>query len=257
MKKFLLSVFMAAFTLQLVSAQSAKTTPPPKAPAPTTEQLKLKPWPRKSSVPPAENPFGLPRANYQPIGPLAAPGQPAADAVETVRGENGLPIFFRGSTDVSQNADASRPVGARALDYLASLQPVGIAQPAQEFVVRSSTQDEQGNWHVRLDQVFQGVSVYGGELIAHTKNGVFELLNGRYFPTPRVASMTPSVSAETAVQRVVQQLGSVKNRLERRRSPTRGRQRNAGRIGRVPPPAPPRRRASRLACRHLPRSDAP
>ncbi|MBL7796240.1 MAG: M4 family metallopeptidase [Saprospiraceae bacterium] len=210
MKKFLLSVFMAAFTLQLVSAQSAKTTPPPKAPAPTTEQLKLKPWPRKSSVPPAENPFGLPRANYQPIGPLAAPGQPAADAVETVRGENGLPIFFRGSTDVSQNADASRPVGARALDYLASLQPVGIAQPAQEFVVRSSTQDEQGNWHVRLDQVFQGVSVYGGELIAHTKNGVFELLNGRYFPTPRVASMTPSVSAETAVQRVVQQLGSVK-----------------------------------------------
>jgi hypothetical protein len=46
MKKFLLSVFMAAFTLQLVSAQSAKTTPPPKAPAPhnrTTQTEALAP----------------------------------------------------------------------------------------------------------------------------------------------------------------------------------------------------------------------
>jgi len=212
MKKFLLSVFMAAFTLHLVSAQSAKTTPPPKVPAPTAEQLKLKPWPwpRNAAVPPAENPFGLPRTDYRPIGPLAAPGQAAADAVETVRGENGLPIFFRGSTAVSQSADASQSIGTRALDYLASLRPVGIVQPAREFVVQRSSQDEQGNWHVRLAQAFQGVPVYGGELIAHTKNGIFELLNGRYFPTPRVASTTPSISSETAVQRVVQQLGSVK-----------------------------------------------
>jgi len=210
MKKILLLVFLAAFALQQAAAQSAKTTPPPKGPLPTADQLKLKPWPRKSAVPPGENPFGLPRAEYQPIGPLAVPGPLAADAVETVRGENGLPIFFRGSTAAAQNADASRPVGVRALEYLASLQPVGIAQPELEFVVRHADQDELGNWHVRMEQVFQGVPVYGSELIAHTKNGIFELLNGRYFPTPRVASIEPSISAETAVQRVVQQIGTVK-----------------------------------------------
>jgi len=210
MKKILLLVFIAAFALQQAAAQGAKTTPPVKGQEPAPERLQVKPWPGKSNVPPAANPFGLPRANYQPVGPLALPAQPVADNIEITRAENGMPIFFRGRTAASESADATKAIGERALDYLASLQPAGIAQPGAEFVAKRAEQDEQGNWHVRLEQVFQGVPVYGAELVAHTRNGAFERLNGRYFPTPRLAGTIPAVSAETAVQQVVQHIGVVK-----------------------------------------------
>jgi Zn-dependent metalloprotease len=210
MKKILLLVFAAAFTLQQAAAQSAKTTPPVQGPEPASERLKVQPWPGKSAVPPAANPFGLPRANYKPIGPLAVPGPAATENITIERGENGLPIFFRGRTAVSESANTNTPVATRARAYLASLQPAGIARPDAEFVAKRTEVDEQGNWHVRLEQVFQSVPVYGTELIAHTKNGVFELLNGRYFPTPRLASVVPAVSKENAVQKVAQHIGSVK-----------------------------------------------
>lgn len=210
MKKILLLVFIAAFTLQQAAAQSAKTTPPVQGPEPASERLKVQPWPGKSAVPPAANPFGLPRANYKPIGPLAVPGPAATENITIERGENGLPIFFRGRTAASESANANTPVATRALAYLASLQPAGIARPDAEFVAKRTEVDEQGNWHVRLEQVFQSVPVYGAELIAHTKNGAFELLNGRYFPTPRLATIVPAVSKENAVQKVAQHIGSVK-----------------------------------------------
>lgn len=206
MKKILLWVFLAAFSLQQAAAQSAKTHPPVKGPQPAAERLKLKPWPGKAAIPPAENPFGLPRANYKPVGPLALPSAPVA-GVQTVRAENGLPVFFKGKTEASGTADAEKPLGERALEYLTSLQPAGLAQPGAEFVAKHIETDEQGNAHVRLEQVYQGVPVYGGELIAHTKNGAFELLNGRYFPTPKLASVTPVISAASALQTVVDDLG--------------------------------------------------
>jgi bacillolysin len=166
----------------------------------------MRPWPGKAAVPPAENPFGLPRANYKPLAPLALSAAPAAENMETVRGENGLPIFFHGQTAASV-ADAGTPVTTRALDYLSSLQPAGIANTAAEFVAQSANTDEQGNVHVRLEQVFQGVPVYGGELIAHTQNGAFERLNGRYYPTPQLAGVVPGIPAAEARQKVVEHLG--------------------------------------------------
>jgi Zn-dependent metalloprotease len=62
--------------------------------------------------------------------------------------------------------------------------------------------------HVRLEQVFQGVPVYGGEVIAHSKNGAFELLNGRYYPTPELTSVSPALNAESATQKVIADLGA-------------------------------------------------
>ena len=206
MKKILLWVLLAAFAINETAAQSAKIHPPVQGTQPSPEQLKLKPWPGKAAVPPATNPFGLPKAKYQPIGPLVAPGAPAEN-IRTVRGENGLPIFFQGKTTASGNADSEKALGERALDYLVSLQPAGLEKAAQEFVVKSAETDEQGNTHVRLDQVFQSVPVYGGELIAHTKNGAFEALNGRYFPTPKLATIIPVLNAEAATQKVVEDLG--------------------------------------------------
>ena len=211
MKRILLWVLFAVFALAQAAAQSAKTHPPVKGPEPTPEQMKLRPWPnRTSSVPRATNPFGLPRATHKPLSPLTLPSAAAAENVKIIRGESGLPIFFQGKTSASSNTDSDRPAGARALDYLASLAPQGLTQPAAEFVVKSTETDEQGGTHVRLEQVFQGIPVYGGEVIAHAKNGVFDRLNGRYYPTPVLATVVPAVPEVAALQTAVADLGVAK-----------------------------------------------
>ncbi|MCB9316117.1 MAG: M4 family metallopeptidase [Lewinellaceae bacterium] len=207
MKKILLWVLFAAFAANLATAQSAKIHPPAQGEQPSPEQLKLKPWPGKSAIPPAANPFGLPQARYSPIGVSPSPATPV-ESIRTVRAENGLPIFFEGKTTASGSAESEETVESRAIAYLASLKPSGIETPAAEFVARTTTTDASGDMHVRLDQMYQGVPVYGGEVIAHTSKGAFQSLNGRYYPTPKLATTVPALSAETAAQQVVADLGA-------------------------------------------------
>ncbi len=184
-------------------AQSAKKTPPPKK---TFEpwQLKLN-IPQKAGVPPAENPFGLPVVKRTPL-PAFIPQQSGTTApnIKVTRGENGLPILFEGQTGASgETADPK----VDALNYLASLQPAGITEPLLEFAATSVETDEQGNLHVRLEQQYRGIPVFGGEVIAHTRGGKFALLNGRYFPTPQLNDMTPALDAGRAIDQVKQDIG--------------------------------------------------
>ena len=120
------------------------------------------------------------------------------------RGENGLPILFEGTTEASANTG---DVKTGALDYLASLQPAGIDEPYAEFMVKSAETDQLGHTHVRLEQVYLGVPVYGGEVIAHLRDGAFESLNGRYYPTPQLTSVKPAVDAARAIESAKQSIG--------------------------------------------------
>src|SRR5690606_9285679 len=96
---------------------------------------------------------------------------------------------------------------AGALLYLASLQPAGITDPSSEFIAKRVETDEAGNSHVRLEQIYQGVPVFGGEVIAHARGGAFDLLNGRYYPTPQLASVAPALDAGRAIDRVKMAIG--------------------------------------------------
>jgi bacillolysin len=171
--------------------------------APETLQLN---WQNKLSVPVADNPFNLETPFRNPIGALAP--RPLISDVQLTMGENGLPIMMEGQTAASGSAADNKPIAERALDYLASLQPMRLMAPAQEFVVRTVQTDEQGNNHIRMDQVFEGLPVWGGELIAHTKNGIFERVNGRYFPTPKLATTTPALDKTAALDAVKAIIGS-------------------------------------------------
>ncbi len=173
--------------------------------APETMQLN---WQNKMTVPVADNPFNLETPVRTPISALAP--RPLNSDVQLTMGEHGLPIMMEGKTAASGNSADSKPMAERALDYLASLQPMRLSAPAQEFVVRTVQTDEQGNNHIRMDQVFQGLPVWGGELIAHTKNGIFERVNGRYFPTPKLASTTPTLDKAAALNAVKTAIGPEK-----------------------------------------------
>lgn len=147
-----------------------------------------------------ENPFGVVVPDFRP--------QVLSPNVKVIMGEEGLPIYFEGSTDVKDQVTNSRTAETIALAYLESLHPAGIRNPATEFRVKKTQQDERsGNFHVRLQQQYRGIPVFGAELIAHTQGGIFTSAAGRYLPTPDLESVTPEISQESAIQAVIQHLG--------------------------------------------------
>lgn len=159
-------------------------------------------------VPAAENPFGVAAPNYNKQTTLNM-STPGAVAVKVTFDVDGLPVLFEGKAKATA-AEAALPAGDRALAYVAALKPASIKNPAQEFTVQNVQTDEQGNLHVRLQQVYQNIPVYGSELIAHTQDGDFQRLNGRYFPTPKLASVTPVLDATAAIQKGMTDFGAEK-----------------------------------------------
>lgn len=164
-------------------------------------------WPEKSTVPPAENPFKLAGPLKKTLPALVPQRSTGNASIRVTLGENGMPIMMEGQTAASGSSADTRPTGERALAYLGSLEPLGLTKPASEFVVKTVQEDEQGNFHVRMEQVFQGLPVWGSELIAHSKNGAFERVNGRYFPTPTLATITPALNETEALTVVKNQIG--------------------------------------------------
>lgn len=162
-------------------------------------------------VPAAENPFGVVAPNYKKQTTLNM-STPGAPAVKVTFDMDGLPVLFEGKAKTTA-AEAALPAGDRALAYIAALKPSAIKDPAQEFTVQHVQTDEQGNLHVRLQQVFQQIPVYGAEMIAHTQDGEFQRLNGRYFPTPKLTSVTPALDATAAIQRMATNFGTEKVKI--------------------------------------------
>jgi Zn-dependent metalloprotease len=204
MKKVLSLLSLLLFVAATLSAQRSKPALPK-----TSEQTPFTPqinWPGKA-VPPAINPFYATAPRLKPAGPLQTLAASRPEAVSVKRAENGLPIFFEGKTSASGSSAESLPMNQRALEYCASLQPQGIDQPAQEFTAKSVHTDEQGNAHVRLEQTFHGLPVWGAELVCHTHNGAFTRMNGRYFPTPSLTSITPAINSTEAIWKVKMAIG--------------------------------------------------
>lgn len=203
MKKILLLAILLATTAHTF-AQSAKIVPPTKTTEPA-DHSQIKFNTPQSAVPLVRTPLAPAGVKFQTLPALDIQGGAQTSGVRITRDErNGMPILFEGVTEASANiAD----VKAGALAYLASLKPTGIAAPANEFVATRVETDQLGNSHVRLEQVFKGVPVFGGEVIAHARKGAFDLLNGRYFPTPQLNSVTPAVDASRAIDRAKQNIG--------------------------------------------------
>ncbi|MBL7826207.1 MAG: M4 family metallopeptidase, partial [Saprospiraceae bacterium] len=202
MKKILLLLVVSTIS-GAIFAQHGKPAPQFKTGKPS-EKPSLN-WPGKSAVPAAENPFNLPTEKRRPIGQFT--GKAPVVNLTITHGENGLPILIEGQTPASVSNAEQQTAAMIAVAYLASLEPQGLQTPADEFVVRNVQVDEQGNHHVRMDQYFQGIPVWGGELIAHSRNGAFDRVNGRYFPTPKLASTTPALDGAQAQAAVIAALG--------------------------------------------------
>lgn len=121
----------------------------------------------------------------------------------------GIPISIRTQTGLAQRSVAKSISGARAFTdtYLSKVQDLlPLKDAKQEFDISDFHIDELGFSHVKLQQVFKGLPVWGSEAIIHVSPKGEELLNGRFTYTPQLPSLQPKLSAEQAIAQVEKQV---------------------------------------------------
>jgi bacillolysin len=134
------------------------------------------------------------------------------DGLKITVDENGMPSMIEGIpsniTNIKKgsvrNARMSA-VAASAYNYLEAVKPyLKLANPDAELNILNSQEDEIQTTHLRMQQMYKGVPVYGGEMILHKKgNEEVSLLNGHFYPTPQIENVKPSLSDDKVVKLVI------------------------------------------------------
>jgi bacillolysin len=139
---------------------------------------------------------------------LAKPSKPTLGRdVEILRDATGDIIMLHGTRDFSKARNRSTEQKATA--YLEAVQSdLGFRQINDNFELNSSETDEIGQIHVRFSQVHKGVRVYGAEIILHSDEGEFAVLNGRFYPTPDISDISPSLSIASAKEIIEKDLAA-------------------------------------------------
>ena len=105
-----------------------------------------------------------------------------------------LPVGAQGASGV----DDGQALRASLAHLQARASQWGIQNASQEFRLRKVVRDSLGQTHVRLDQVHQGVPVFGKQLIVHLdRSGAPQSVTGAYLAGIAVATQ-PAISADHA-----------------------------------------------------------
>lgn len=102
----------------------------------------------------------------------------------------------------------AQPVVQEALSLLQSTKVLaGMSNPARELSLIAITQDELGYQHLRFEQVYQGIRIYGRDIILHANaSGDVYSIHGKYEATPRRVATTPLATPERAMRNVLADL---------------------------------------------------
>ena len=117
--------------------------------------------------------------------------------------DSGLPIFLSVAPGTNSARVAGSPPAQTSLAFLdAHKEQLQLRQPSQEFKVLATSTDDLGQTHVRLAQQWQGVPVYGAEVLVHLDaSGQPTLFTGRYVRTPTtLTSVVPTLAAPAAAR---------------------------------------------------------
>jgi bacillolysin len=88
-----------------------------------------------------------------------------------------------------------------ATDFLGEVKTaLKIENTDQELEMINMETDEVGITHIKIQQKYKNLPVYGGEIWLHTKGDKIDVLNGRNFPTPQLNAINPSISEEKAIE---------------------------------------------------------
>jgi len=130
------------------------------------------------------------------------------NGIEVIARENNsaTPIFLKGKPELNlRNGSLEN----KAYNFVLNAKELlTLNSPEEELVVLSSEVDKLGMTHVKMQQVYNGIKVYGAQLIYHD-NGREEILNGRYKTTPRLESLTPQLTKSNAINKAIEVGGEI------------------------------------------------
>jgi bacillolysin len=146
-------------------------------------------------------------------GKTSQPAQQTKTAPQkiVVSSKTNLPIFIETEDFQAKSLNASeQSVKDRTFQFLNQLKGVlKIENPDQLFVISKINCDANGLSHVRLNQVYKGVKVYGSESVVHFGvAGNKNIFNGRYCLLSEDIDTTPGITEEKAVNIAAGQLSS-------------------------------------------------
>lgn len=88
-----------------------------------------------------------------------------------------------------------------SMTFLNSISPILLLDdPAIELKQVKSNLTKDGYEHLYLQQMHQGLKVYGGEMIVHLKGNAVQSVSSRHFPTPDFNEVAPKISDATAYE---------------------------------------------------------
>jgi thermolysin len=136
------------------------------------------------------------------------PQAPARAALEALQrnASGALNIEWSSPSDAAPSFIVGNVAGAGAQpeeiarNFMAQYGAIyGVRDQAGELAVDSIQADENGGQHVRLKQVVNGVSVFGGQLFVHLAGSTITAVNGKFFPDLSLG-VTPTLSEERALE---------------------------------------------------------
>ncbi|MCF6342305.1 MAG: M4 family metallopeptidase [Bacteroidales bacterium] len=116
--------------------------------------------------------------------------------------KNGLLMFVEGTPETGADFSGrnKESVVRAAYAYLKPLaQAMQIDNVDSEFTSMKVWSDEINFTHIKMQQVFKGLKVYGGQIILHGSGGFLTKFNGTYFPTPQISALNPELQMASAV----------------------------------------------------------
>ncbi|MDP1623945.1 MAG: M4 family metallopeptidase [Bacteroidales bacterium] len=136
---------------------------------------------------------------FHPVShPLPAMLQSQKSFGEKYYNQNSQVIFLSGKIPGQNNKDLkSTPnLETACFEYLTAIQAdLRIKDAPDEFMLKSVQTDDLGMTHVKMQQVYRGIPIYGAEIYLHADDDQIGLFNGNPYPTPTIADLNPSVSA--------------------------------------------------------------
>ena len=117
--------------------------------------------------------------------------------------KKGQVIFLEGNkdSDITFDPSSKTSVEQAAFQYLDNIKGLlNIKQPENEFKTMEFHNDNYGLTHIKLQQYYNNIKVYRGQVFVHGKNGIMTKFNGEYFPTPDIEDLTPAINETQAYQ---------------------------------------------------------
>lgn len=126
------------------------------------------------------------------------------------RNDHALPSFIETKRDVNRSSILGRKdARAGSFDYLREIQSVTTISRVEDFVIDHIQTDEQGKSHVRLQQYYHQIPVYGSEVIVHLNAfGEGEAFNGKYAVIKEKIETTPKISGDQAIRKAKLEIAS-------------------------------------------------